>query len=532
MATAEAAQVAAASDIFHPALPLDRIEISKTNPRKHVVQSELDELTESIRAHGVVSPIVVRPHPRAEEGWYELVFGERRFRAACAAELKTIPAIERAYDDKTVVEVQIIENVQREDVHELDEANGYQLLIDHHGYSAASIGQRIGKSKEYVYNRLKLAGLIPEVQKLFYARELTAGHAVQCARLPEVSQKVVLEKGLFEMVRHGNEKEDVVVSVRDLNAFIDEHIHSDLGAAIFDVKDPKLLPAAGACGDCPKRFGNVCADRACFNKKFNAFVKLKVDAGEWIAVKTEWDPQKKSPYWWNLKEVKKGSCDYVTTAICMDGRDRGKTKLVCLMTNICKVHYGPSPRYERPKLPAAEQLKNAQQSIAASTESKLRQNLYGEIAARVDTAPTVEKAFSKEAMLLVARLVYDRLDHKIRAEVTDELSLKKASYSRSASGDAMARYAETLDQVRLAAFIVRLALRATVSGWSGGVNAANPKQREQLIAIAKRHGVKVERVEEEVAQLRKEKLERAKRRIEGQAKVQTRTKSKTGGKKK
>jgi len=142
------------------------------------------------------------------------------------------------------------------------------------------------------------------------------------------------------------------------------------------------------------------------------------------------------------------------------------------------------------------------------------------------------KPFSKEAMLLVARLVYDRLDHKIRAEVTDELSLKKASYSRSASGDAMARYAETLDQVRLAAFIVRLALRATVSGWSGGVNAANPKQREQLIAIAKRHGVKVERVEEEVAQLRKEKLERAKRRIEGQAKVQTRTKSKTTGKKK
>src|SRR5205085_10449625 len=118
--------------------------------------------------------------------------------------------------------------------------------------------------------------------------------------LPEVSQKVVLEKGLFETVKQGEGKEDVVVAVRQLGAFIDEHIHSDLDAAIFDQTDAKLLPAAGACGECPKRFGTVCADRACFNRKFNACVNKKVAAGEWIATTTEWSARNKSPYWGNV----------------------------------------------------------------------------------------------------------------------------------------------------------------------------------------------------------------------------------------
>src|ERR1044071_5630659 len=156
---AAALEVAApAEEIFEPHLPLDRIELSGTNPRKHLTESSIDELAESIKVHGVVQPLTVRPNPNREGEWYELVFGERRFRASVKAGKATIPALVRHLDDETMWELQIIENVCREDVHELDEANGYQTLINDHGYDVKRLADRIGKSKEYVYKRLKLAG--------------------------------------------------------------------------------------------------------------------------------------------------------------------------------------------------------------------------------------------------------------------------------------------------------------------------------------------------------------------------------------
>jgi ParB family chromosome partitioning protein len=509
------------ADIFHPGLPIDVIDPSPTNPRKHINGDELAELAESIQAHGVVSPIVVR---RREAGRYEIVFGERRYRAARTAGLAEIPAIEREYDDKAVVEVQIIENVQREDVHELDEANGYRELIDHHGYTAKSIGERIGKSQEYVYGRLKLAGLIPKLQKLFYSRELTAGHAILIARLPHVSQESVLEKGLFETVREGKESQDVLVSVRDLGGFIKQEIQRDLDQALFDRNDATVLPAAGACVACVKRSGSTCLDPICFNQKSNAFINKKVKAGEMVAATTDWTKREKMPMFWNLNDAKAGSCPHVKTAVCIDGHQRGETKRVCL-EKTCKVHYGSFGAYPKRTRTPEEQLKNAQQSIETLAENKLRKNVYAEVAAKVETAPTMEKAFSKEAMILVAQLVYERLDHSLRAQVTEELKLKKGQYSKRAGDSELARYAAQLDQVQLAGFIVRLALRATLEGYSGVFNAREPKARAQLLAIAKQYGVKVERIQEEAEQLRKERLKKARARIQS-GKLQTSAKRK------
>src|ERR1051325_2792779 len=117
-----AAQQAREEEVFEPHLPLDRIELSGSNPRKHMAQDSMDGLAESIKLHGVVQPITVRPNPKREGDWYELVFGERRFRASIKAGKTSIPALVRNLKDETVWELQIIENVCREDVHELDEA--------------------------------------------------------------------------------------------------------------------------------------------------------------------------------------------------------------------------------------------------------------------------------------------------------------------------------------------------------------------------------------------------------------------------
>jgi ParB family chromosome partitioning protein len=148
-------------------IPLDTIVESKTNPRRRWNQKTLDELTDSVAQVGVVQPIVVRRSQAAgRPDVFEIVAGARRFRASKAAKRETIPAIVRDLSDDQVLEIQTIENLQREDVHPLDEALGYQALIDRAGYDVEA--SRQGRQEpSYIYQRLKLADLIEPVQKAF-----------------------------------------------------------------------------------------------------------------------------------------------------------------------------------------------------------------------------------------------------------------------------------------------------------------------------------------------------------------------------
>src|SRR5690349_14605367 len=131
-------------------IALDKIVPSKTNPRKQWVENGLKELSESIKASGVLQPILLRPLNGS--GKFEIIAGERRFRAAKLAELPELPAIVRKMGDQEAMELQIVENLQREDVHPLDEANGYRALLDLKGedkkpvHTAASIAAKVGKS--------------------------------------------------------------------------------------------------------------------------------------------------------------------------------------------------------------------------------------------------------------------------------------------------------------------------------------------------------------------------------------------------
>jgi ParB family chromosome partitioning protein len=145
----------------------------RLNPRKDFRDDELTELADSIRNKGLVQPIIVRP----VAGGYEIVAGERRWRAAQKAGLHTVPVIARDLDDKEVLELAIIENVQRADLNSIEEAAGYRELVERFDYSQEQLSEIIGKSRSHVANTLRLLKLPESVQAMVRNSELTAGHA-------------------------------------------------------------------------------------------------------------------------------------------------------------------------------------------------------------------------------------------------------------------------------------------------------------------------------------------------------------------
>lgn len=157
-------------------VPIDRVKPSAFNPRKSFDEVELEELAASIRERGLVQPLVVRPLG-AGGTEYEIVAGERRWRAAQKASMHLIPVIVRALSDQEALEIAIIENVQRSDLNAIEEATGYRDLISRFGYKQEELAEIIGKSRSHLANMLRLLKLPDSVQKMVRAGELSPGHA-------------------------------------------------------------------------------------------------------------------------------------------------------------------------------------------------------------------------------------------------------------------------------------------------------------------------------------------------------------------
>jgi len=163
-------------------VPLDRIEANPENPRLVFEAAALEELAASIREHGVLQPILIRPHGRNQ---YQLVAGERRWRAARLAGLASIPALIEELDDDTALEIAIIENLQREDLSPLEEASMYDRMIRDHGYSVRKLAQKLGKDKGYLENRLRLADAPKEIRDLVSLRKDTLSHAYELMKVED-----------------------------------------------------------------------------------------------------------------------------------------------------------------------------------------------------------------------------------------------------------------------------------------------------------------------------------------------------------
>jgi ParB family chromosome partitioning protein len=155
-------------------VPIEFVSPNPRNPRRNFADAELDDLAQSIREHGIVQPVLVRPRP---DGRFEIIAGERRWRAAQRAGQTDIPVLVRDVNDRTALELAIIENVQRADLNPVEEALGYQQLIDEHAYTQADLGQVIGKSRSHVANTLRLLKLPESIRDMLVDGALSAGHA-------------------------------------------------------------------------------------------------------------------------------------------------------------------------------------------------------------------------------------------------------------------------------------------------------------------------------------------------------------------
>ena len=187
-------------------VPIEEVRPSPLNPRKDFTDQDLEDLANSIRTKGLVQPLIVRPSGTLESG-YEIVAGERRWRAAQRAEIASVPVIVRDLTDRQLLEIAIIENVQRADLNAVEEALGYQELMERFSYTQDELSNVIGKSRSHVANMLRLLKLPEGIQAYVRSGDISAGHArtlVGVAQAEEIVKEIIA-KGL---------------SVRDVEALV------------------------------------------------------------------------------------------------------------------------------------------------------------------------------------------------------------------------------------------------------------------------------------------------------------------------
>jgi ParB family chromosome partitioning protein len=172
-------------------LPVDSIVPTAHQPRHRFDEEQLKDLIESIREHGIIQPLIVT---RLDDGKYQLIAGERRWRSAQSLGLKTVPAVVREFSEQKKLEVALIENLQRQDLNALEVAKAYQRLMDEFNLTQESLSKRVGKSRPAIANTVRLLTAAPEVQEAIEGGEISEGHARVLAGLPHDDQRVMLQQ--------------------------------------------------------------------------------------------------------------------------------------------------------------------------------------------------------------------------------------------------------------------------------------------------------------------------------------------------
>jgi ParB family chromosome partitioning protein len=361
-------------------LAIDTIHESTTNPRKTFEESKLHELAESIRQHGLIQPITVRPN---NDG-FEIVAGARRYRASLLAEQFSIPSRIVELTDAQALEWGLVENSQRVDVHPYEEAQGFQQLLNIPGYDVAALVEKSGKSASHIYARLSLLQLIPEVAEAFTQERITASHANLIARIPQESQFAAFEQCWR---KDWKDDESHLLPAKFLSAWIQSNLYLSLADAPFDREDATLNPAAGACTNCPRRSGyntslfldvtdgDKCLDGKCFQIKISEHIDREIAARpDLIQIENAWRSAKEqrpgAVQRGHFREIETvienpdaepvSPCAAAKTAIIVYGKRIGTTTTVCTDDN-CPVH---DPQA------AAEQAANPAPTVAPAPEAE------------------------------------------------------------------------------------------------------------------------------------------------------------------
>jgi ParB/RepB/Spo0J family partition protein len=262
-------------------VPIHFIITDINNPRANWEEDTNIELAKSIKVHGLLQPIMIRPKQGIEPLKYVVVYGHRRLWAARYLKWETIPAQVKEMSDDEAFEFQIIENLQREDVNPMDESDAFQKLVNKGLFTAEMIADKIGKSPKYVYDRLILQQVIPNMQSAVRVGKFTITHAKQLARITPEDQN-----RLWQVISNKNSQEIEPAYIRRL---INDTFKLKLGEAIFPTGDSQLVPSAGSCLKCNKHSGcrqllfeevkddDVCFDIDCYKNKETAYIDRLID---------------------------------------------------------------------------------------------------------------------------------------------------------------------------------------------------------------------------------------------------------------
>ncbi|WP_263385963.1 ParB/RepB/Spo0J family partition protein [Granulicella arctica] len=463
-------------------LPLSMLDESSTNPRRTFEPTKLVELAQSLTIHGLIQPITVRP--KGER--FEVVAGARRFRAAQIADLADVPTRILELSDEQTIEIQIVENAQRQDVHPYEEATGYQRLLDFPGYDVAALASKCGKSQSHIYARLSLLQLIPDVADAFQQERITASHANLIARLtPE--QQAEAFKNCFR--KDWQDKEGHLLPAKHLAAWIDTNLYLALAEAPFPTDDPTLNAEAGACLTCPRRTGfntqlfadveaDHCLDAACYGSKVAAVIAREIAANPGLVqISTEWRPANERSAgqllpndYRRVQTPKEGSgeatqpvCSHATTAIITYGDSIGKRLPICAAQE-CPVH---RPRHTVTPAPDFEQ---RQQEALCEREERQQQRDKREKALRALILRFPSTATEQQMRFLLKALVIGDLENsleRVAARLDDDQTVNMAS------DDVCAEVIDSLMPSSLMGFLAELAL-------GSHVDVPQPEERDLL----------------------------------------------------
>ena len=433
-------------------LPLALLTESKTNPRRNFDEDSLQELADTIRDKGVYQPLLVRP---LTERGFEIVFGARRFRAAQRAEVATVPVRIKNMTDVEVLEAQLIENLQRRDVHPMEEAQGFKALLDleEPRYSVEQIAAKTGKSPAYVAQRLKLTELTGPVVEAFDQNDIGVGHALMLAKQPVDKQEEALKACFREDwgASADRKAKRILLPVRNLQFWIEQNILLVLKDAPFDKRDAHLVAIAGACTDCPKRTGHnkllfadigkqdACTDPSCYQAKVEAHVAKSLAAkpklvqistgygkpqegspvvprGKYVAIAPEKPKDKEQ-----AQRPQYKTCKFTTEAIIADGEGKGEVHKVCA-NSACPIHH---PKKQPNKADASFKAQQEKERREAAIANAIGVRTLAAISAAVPVR------LMKRDLLFVTERLTAVLNENHLAALARQHGIKKAKDSDS-----------------------------------------------------------------------------------------------------
>jgi ParB family transcriptional regulator, chromosome partitioning protein len=518
-------------------IQIAQLQESPTNPRKRFNEESLNELAASFKSQGVLAPLVVRPvvAVESEAEQFEVVAGARRLRAARLAGLASVPVRIVQLSDTAAIETQVVENLQREDIHPLEEANGFRSLVEIEAgkYTIADIAAKCGKSEAYVVNRIKLTELIGPVAEAFLANKITIGHALLIAKLPAAHQQEAFNASFRQMwTSEGNTQ--VLIPVRELAAWIQSNILLELAAAPFSKNDAELVPQAGSCAECPKRTGfnsllfsevrkDSCTDPQCFRAKVDAHVAKTVEtkpklvqiSSAWTSQSREGAPLGRNQYV-EIESAKRNGkakqatpvqkpCRSMTEAIYMDGGRRGQTVKVCADFH-CKTHHAERQHLapetvERQR--AAERKRIQQQKLQITTRHRVLAAILAKTASPL----------TKNDLQIVAMFALEKLEYNRATLIAKRHGLLKDSKSDNAfqeSRTALVKLVKDSDETALSRLLVECALLDSAYHEPSSGD-------DRLLAAARKHRIDVDAVARAV---RDEFATKAKKAVRKEAKSQ------------